>query len=319
MARPARTPPASGDRHVRFDLAMASDADHHVRIGELGRRVGLKPEVLRAWERRYGVLQPTRTEGGLRLYSPADERRARLMLARMSDGLSPAEAARLVLADEAESPGPSETPPLEGDLDRLRDALDRFDADTANATFDRVLASFTLDTVLSQVVMPYLRDLGDRWAEGRATVAQEHFASSLLRARLAGLTRGWETGAGPLALLACAPGEQHDLPLLVFGLALRVRGWRIAYLGQDTPAESIVQTAEELSPAIVAVNATARSRFRAAAPHLSAVARARPLVLAGQGSSESLASSLGARWVGYGPVEAAEQLTIERAGTVGGA
>ena len=133
MARPARTPPAPGDRHVRFDSAMATDA-HNVRIGELGRRVGLKPEVLRAWERRYGVLRPSRTEGGLRLYSPADERRARLMLARMSDGLSPAEAARLVLADEDDSATSSETPPLEGDLDRLRDALDRFDADTANAT-----------------------------------------------------------------------------------------------------------------------------------------------------------------------------------------
>lgn len=318
MARPARTPPASGDRHVRFDSVMATD-DHHVRIGELGRRVGLKPEVLRAWERRYGVLQPSRTEGGLRLYSPADERRAQHMLARMADGLSPAEAARLVLAGEAESAAPSGTPPLEGDINRLRDALDRFDADAANATLDRLLASFTLDTVLGQVVMPYLRDLGERWADGTATVAQEHFASSLLRARLAGLTRGWETGAGPLALLACAPGEQHDLPLLVFGLALRVRGWRIAYLGQDTPAESIVQTADELSPAIVAVSATLRSRFRTAAADLAAVGRARPLVVAGQGASKTLASSLGARWLAEGPIEAAEQLTVERAGTVAGA
>jgi DNA-binding transcriptional MerR regulator len=294
---------------------MASD-DHHVRIGELGRRVGLKPEVLRAWERRYGVLQPSRTDGGLRLYSPADERRVRHMLARMADGLSPAEAARMVLTDEDESAAPSETPPLESDVDRLRDALDRFDADAANATFDRMLASFTLDTVLGQVVMPYLHDLGERWADGRATVAQEHFASSLLRGRLAGLTRGWETGAGPLALLACAPGEQHDLPLLVLGLALRVRGWRIAYLGQDTPAESVAQTAAELAPAIVVVSATARSRFRAASSHLASVARARPLVIAGQGASEPLASSLGARWVAEGPVEAAEQLTVERAGRV---
>src|SRR5688572_17917729 len=177
---------------------MTSDAAHHLRIGELGRRVGLKPEVLRAWERRYGVLQPSRTEGGLRLYSPTDERRARRMLARMADGLSPAEAARLVLADDDESGASSETAPLEGDIERLRDALDRFDADTAHATFDRLLASFTIDTVLGQVVMPYLRDLGVRWADGNATVAQEHFASSLLRARLAGLTRGWETGGGPL-------------------------------------------------------------------------------------------------------------------------
>jgi methanogenic corrinoid protein MtbC1 len=295
---------------------MPSDLEHHVRIGELGRRVGLKPELLRAWERRYGVLQPTRTQGGLRLYSPADERRVRMMLARIADGVSAAEAARLVIADEGEAAGTGETPPLEGDVAKLSAALDAFDADTANGTFDRLLATYTLDTVLADVVIPYLCDLGERWEKGSATVAQEHFASSLLRGRLAGLTRGWESGAGPLALLACAPSEQHDLPLLVLGLALRVRGWRIAYLGQDTPGESLLDAAKQLTPALVVVSATTRSRFRAATSDLSALARRTPLAVAGHGATESLASSLGAELIAEGPVEAAEHLTRARAGTV---
>ena len=291
---------------------MTADGEHHLRIGELGRRVGLKPELLRAWERRYGVLQPTRTAGGLRLYSPADERRIRTMQDRIADGLSPAEAARLVLSDESTAPAEHGGPPIDGELDRLREALDRFDADEAHATLDRLLAAFVLDTVLGEVVIPYLRELGERWEAGTATVAQEHFASSLIRGRLGALARGWERGGGPLALLACAPGEQHDLPLLAFGLALRARGWRIAYLGADTPGESIADAARELDPELVVVSATHRSRFRSAATELAPVARARRLAVAGGGASASLAESLGAEWLGDGPVAAAERLTAAR-------
>ena len=290
---------------------MPDDREHQLRIGELGRRVGLKPELLRAWERRYGVLQPTRTAGGLRLYSPGDERRVRLMQARIADGLSPAEAATVVLADDGPS-GDEAGPPLEQESERLRDALDRFDADEAHATLDRLLAAFVLDTVVSEVLIPYLRDLGERWAAGTATIAQEHFASSLIRGRLAGLARGWERGGGPLALLACAPGEHHDLPLLAFGLALRGRGWRIAYLGADTPGESMADAARALDPALVVVSATGRARFRQAADDLTAIARARPVAIAGGGASESLAESIGASLVTDDPVAAAERLTADR-------
>ena len=290
---------------------MANDVEQHLRIGELARRVGVKPELLRAWERRYGLLRPERTPGGLRLYSAEDERRVRLMQARLGEGLSAAEAARLVLAGEGGPATDAGTPLLDRDAGRLRDALDRLDAPGANAALDRLLASFLLDTVLAEVVLPYLRDLGDRWEQGSASVAQEHFASNLLRARLAALARGWEAGGGPRALLACAPGELHDLPLLIFGLALRARGWRIVYLGADTPGESLLDASRELDPALVVVSAVLRSRFRRAAPELAAVAEERPLAVAGAGASESLAESLGCTCLAEGPVDAAERVAAE--------
>jgi MerR family transcriptional regulator, light-induced transcriptional regulator len=290
---------------------VASDVEHHLRIGELGRRVGLKPELLRAWERRYGVLRPERTPGGLRLYSAEDERRVRLMQARLGEGLSAAEAARLVLADEGGPATDAGTPLLDRDAGRLRGALERLDADEANAALDRLLASFLLDTVLAEVVLPYLRDLGDRWEQGGASVAQEHFASNLLRARLGALARGWEAGGGPLALLACAPGELHDIPLLIFGLALRARGWRIVYLGADTPAESLLDAAGEVDPALVVVSAVLRSRFGRAAAALAAVGDERSLAVAGPGASESLAESLGAICLAEGPVAAADRIAAE--------
>jgi DNA-binding transcriptional MerR regulator len=282
------------------------DAGHHLRIGELSRRVGVKPELLRAWENRYGLLRPARTSGGLRLYSPDDERRVRRMQERIAAGVSAAEAARLVLADEDATE--ADGAPLEREAERLRDALDRFDAEEANAALDRLFASFLPDTVLSAVVLPYLRELGERWDEGSATISQEHFASNLIRTRLAALARGWEGGGGPLALLACAPGELHDLPLLMFGLALRARGWRVLYLGADTPGESVAAAARELEPALVVVCSVLCSRFRRAESSLLEIARRHRLAVAGAGASQSLADSLNGSWISEGPVAAAQRL-----------
>jgi methanogenic corrinoid protein MtbC1 len=83
------------------------------------------------------------------------------------------------------------------------------------------------------------------------SIAQEHFASNVLRGRLLGLARGWGRGTGPRALLACPEGEHHDLGLIAFGLALRERGWRIDYLGSDTPVASIAEAAEAIAPELL--------------------------------------------------------------------
>jgi MerR family transcriptional regulator, light-induced transcriptional regulator len=282
---------------------------NELRIGELSRRVGLKPELLRAWETRYGLLRPARTAGGLRLYSPADERRVRRMQERLAAGLSAAEAARAVLADEA---APSaDTKPLDRDAQRLREALDRFDAEEANAALDRLLASFLLDTVLTEVVLPYLRELGERWDEGSATVTQEHFASNLLRGRLLGLARGWGQGAGPRAVLACAPGELHDLPLIAFGLALAARGWSITYLGPDTPIATIQEALEGVEPRLVVVSSTSSRRLRAAQAQLAELARHVPTAIAGAGATHSLARATGVSLLQDDPVTAAERLADE--------
>ena len=146
--------------------------------------------------------------------------------------------------------------------EQLADALDRFDEPRAQAILDRLLAAATVDMLLSEVVLPYLRELGDRWERGEASIAQEHFASGILRGRLLGLARGWGLGVGPAAVLACLPGEQHDLGLVAFGLALRARGWRIVYLGPDTPIETIEETSRLLQPSLVVLHAATADRVR---------------------------------------------------------
>jgi MerR family transcriptional regulator, light-induced transcriptional regulator len=285
---------------------MESAQAERLRIGELSRRAGLSPELLRAWEQRYGLLKPSRTAGGLRLYSQADEQRLRAMQAELERGLSAAEAARVALAAPLE-PAPDLTrPPLDGEAAAFAEALDGMDLGRAHRALDRLLSAFLLETVIAEVLLPYLRELGERWSRGQATVAQEHLASNLVRGRLLALARGWERGDGRAVLLACPPGELHDLPLIMFGLAIRNRGWRVAFLGGDTPVESLTETSERLDPALVVVSSTVRSHLRSAARGLSRLARARPVAVAGGGASERLAEEIGCSFLPGDPVGAAE-------------
>ena len=107
------------------------------------------------------------------------------------------------------------------------------------------MSDLALTTVLREVVLPYLAELGQRWEQGTASIAQEHFASNIIRGRLAGLARGWGGGHGPRAILACPPGEQHDMALMIFGIVLNRSGWKIDYLGISTPVEEFARAAEQ--------------------------------------------------------------------------
>jgi MerR family transcriptional regulator, light-induced transcriptional regulator len=266
--------------------SMAMDAQ--LRIGELSRRTGVAPELLRAWERRYELLRPARSEGGFRLYSDADERRVKLMREHLRRGLAAAEAARLAVAagDSAEPEPEDAQPELDSGAARLRAALDEFDESEAQSALDELFGAFTVEAVLSRVILPYLVDLGERWSTGDATVAQEHFASNLIRGRLLGLGRGWDTGEGPRAILACAPGELHDLGLIAFALTLSRRGWRITYLGPDTPIESLVDTASRLSPELVVVSSTSKRRLTPLLEPLKALGRRTRVAVAGSGAAD---------------------------------
>jgi len=274
-----------------------------LRIGELSRRSGVSPELLRAWERRYGLLQPTRSNGGLRLYTADDLARVQAMQRHLAAGYAAAEAAELA----TQLPAAAEpTPPAA--KDELAAALSSFDDGAAHAVFDSLLAGFSLDTLLRDVVVPYLHELGEGWERGDVSIAQEHFASAFLRGRLLGLARGWGRGIGPAAVLACAPCEQHDLGLIAFGLALRARGWRVIYLGADTPIATLADAARACEPAFVVVSAVDARTFRRHAGELEQLARTAQLCLGGAGAAKASLETDVVRLTG-GPIDGAEQLT----------
>ena len=254
-----------------------------LRIGELSRRSGVSPELLRAWERRYGLLRPTRSPGGLRLYSADDLGRVREMQQHLAGGLAAAEAAALAAGSANDPVVPSPRLPTTA-RDELAAALDAFDEPRAQSTLDQLLSETTVERVLTDVILPYLEELGERWERGEASVAQEHFSTSVLRGRLLGLARGWGRGLGPAALLACLPGERHELGLIAFGLALRSHGWRIAFFGSDTPFDTVDEAADALQPSLVVLSTVTPDLVHAALPQLQTLASRYRVALGGAGA-----------------------------------
>lgn len=286
------------------------DRTPKLRIGELSYRVRVRPELLRAWERRYGLLRPTRSERGFRLYSELDEWRVRFMQEKLQAGLSASEAAREVARMERET-GPPEGP-VEAPWELVRqldEALAAFDEGVAHDVLDRLLGLHGLERAIRDALMPYLRELGERWARGQVTVAEEHFASRLLEGRLLALARGWNKGRGRRAVLACPSGEHHTLPLVCFGLVLRNRGWRNIYLGADTPPGTVQVAGDTVGADVTVLSAVSVDRFASVDRELERLARARPLVLAGAGATPALASRLDLPCLNEDPVTAAETIS----------
>jgi len=292
---------------------MSASAPHGIRIGELSRRTGESAHVLRAWEERYGLLHPARTAAGYRLYGPEDERRVRSVIALRGEGMSTGQAAHAVLeAERLQSPDAAPDEPLRVAvaselIGRLRAAMDAFDEEAAHIALDEVLTSVSLEAAIRDVILPYLHDLGDRWAAGSADIAAEHFASSIIRRRLSVQALTWGVGKGPIAVLACPPGELHDIALLGFGLVLGRAGWRVRYLGQDTPLPSLAHAARTVSADLVVLAGTRPTAFLAHAASTRQLARTFTVAIAGPGASRELADYVGAAFLEGDPVSASLQ------------
>lgn len=278
------------------------------RIKEFAALVSVQEETLRAWERRYSLLRPERSQGGYRLYSLTDKGRIRSMQAHMARGLAAAQAAALAVAESGRDVlAPAEPAEL---LKALIAAAEAFDATRFDALLD---AAFSPGTVagIRDVVLPLLGEIGVRWERSELTVGHEHFASHLVERRLLGMAKGWEAGPGPLALLACAPGERHTLGLVCFGLVLSDRGWRIAYLGADTPVDQVADMSAALSPAAVVLCALDPERLTAAGPAIAELGLRHHTILAGSAANAELARQLGVHHAAGDPLSTAQALVAD--------
>jgi methanogenic corrinoid protein MtbC1 len=276
-----------------------------VRIGELSRRTGVGVDTLRAWERRYDLLRPQRSAGGFRLYVPGDQERVAAMKALIDSGVSAAEAARIAVSEPAAEGRRTAAEPGGDHVARLLGALARFDETDANAILDEALARYTVDAAASRILLRVMHEIGRRWESGDISVAQEHFATGVLRSRMLSLGRNWGAGGGQLAVLACPPGERHDLGLIAFGLVLRERGWRITFLGSDTPIETLADAVSDLRPAAVVLSAVTAAPFEAVAGGIRELTLDVPVMIGGDGADPDLAQRIGARALEADPIEAA--------------
>lgn len=274
------------------------------RIKEFAARTGVPEVTLRAWERRYGVLEPARTDGGYRLYSQADERRVLSMQAHITRGIAAAEAARLAVAESGLVAVPGDPEELEA---AFLGAVAAFDASSADAMLRGAFA-LGLGPAIRDVLMPALHEIGERWARNEMTVAHEHFASHLVERFLMHHAADWENGPGDLALLACPSGERHTLALTAFGVALAERGWRIAYLGADTPLRTLADAAAGMKPDLVVLAAAHETRLTDNATAIEALAAAHRVVVAGAGATSPVARRLRLERLDADPATAAAAL-----------
>ena len=285
-----------------------------LRIGEVSRRTGVAVTTLRAWERRYGLLEPERSEGGHRLYRERDIDRVRSMQRLLDDGWSAVAAANAVVRE----PAPLtllQTLAGNGAADdlitRLEAAVDRFDAVTAQELLDAVFARLSLPRALDEVVLPLLRRIGEDWQNDARYIAREHFTSNILRPRLQRLL-DVPSGLQRRSCLAAAPeGEEHDLGLLAAAVVCAHAGWRIHYLGARTPTDALVRAVARLQPEALLIGALHRDHaeaFLADQPELGGAVA----VLGGDGFVAADAGRLADSVVHEGPL-AGLPTTLEQA------
>ena len=287
----------SGEGRVTGD--EAARARHPVRV--VHQRTGLTPATLRAWERRYGVVQPGRTEGGQRLYSDDDVERLSVLRAlteggrpiRLVAGLPIAEARALLGEDRrAEVPGAGAGP---ADVKaRVAEALGHaraLDGDALHAGLRRAALAVGATSFLDDVLAPFLTELGAAWSRAEIGPAQEHLASEKVEAVLSWLTDSTANGStAPTVVLVTLPGERHQLGARLAAAAATLAGWRVAYLGADLPPEEIARAARAVDAAAVAVSVVLSPASEETRANLRALRRDLPaevpILVGGRGASD---------------------------------
>ncbi len=229
------------------------------------RETGLKPDTLRAWERRYGLPAPNRSDGGHRLYSDRDIQVLKWLVARQHAGMSISRAVELWLRLSELGQDPTRMPEYSApvsilpslstghQLEDLRaawlEACCAFDEPGAEAALTQALALYPVESVCFGLLIPGLAQVGDRWYRNEASPQQEHFASALAERRVESLLAAAPAPVRPSRLLvACPPGEQHTFVPLLLTLLLRRRGWGVTYLGADVPLVQLEHALESIRP-----------------------------------------------------------------------
>lgn len=267
------------------------------------RRTGLSADVLRAWERRYQVIEPDRSSSGRRLYSDEDIERLRLLrlatLAGRSIGsvsaLSTAELQRLVRDDEAEATRvPSVEPPpgdpeVAGLFAECRRAVAELDAAALERALARASVVLGSGRLLEGLLGPLLADIGEGWAKGELAIANEHLASAVTRQVLGGLLRAAPAADGqPLAVFGTPPGERHEFGALMAAATAATAGWRVVYLGADLPIDELITAVTKHRARMLALSLTSAERSPTLARELAGLRGRLPadtaIVMGGRGA-----------------------------------
>ncbi|HJW21703.1 MAG TPA: MerR family transcriptional regulator [Candidatus Limnocylindrales bacterium] len=242
-------------------------------IKQAAARAGISVPVLRAWERRYGIVNPERSASGYRRFDDASVARVRTMRGLVEDGWSPSAAAAAILAGDVPiTAAPPGTRAVAGGpagsgaalhaadevgaelSERLVAAAAGLDAAAVETVLDELFSRGSFERVASDLLFPALERLGVAWAAGEVSVAGEHLASAAVQRRLAiALEAAATPGKGPRILVGLPPGSRHELGALAFAVAAGRAGLAVVYLGPDLPVDDWVTAAADSDAAVIGV------------------------------------------------------------------
>jgi DNA-binding transcriptional MerR regulator len=225
---------------------------------------GVNPVTLRAWERRYGLIRPRRTQKGHRLYTEDDVQLIQRVLGYLKQGIAVGQVKRLVNA-HGEPPQPEVSKELVDPWSRyetgMLDAIARFDEPALDAIYHDVLSLYPIEIVSTRLIAPLLKHLGSSWRDDQAGIAREHFFSTYLRIKLGTRLHHLNTqGSGARLLAACLPGEYHEIGLLQFCLSAVSHGYRFVLLGPNLPLEQLITPAARAHCRAIVLSGTTRPR-----------------------------------------------------------
>ena len=249
-------------------------------IAAVAERTGIGADTLRKWERRYGVLRPRRTQGGQRRYDETDVARVEWLRDRLAEGFRIGEAAALL---EADSEGASSS------AEDLRKAIVQAvrdpDARRISALVEQAFTLHGVETAVTEIAGPALREVGDRWQDDEEGIAQEHLLSDIVRSRLRRLLDDRRHGIRGTVVLACGPGERHELGLLALAVLLQADGWLAVYLGADAPLDSAGALAAQMGANVLCLSASTSEAAEALERQLDSIELPEALRVAVGGSA----------------------------------
>jgi DNA-binding transcriptional MerR regulator len=245
-------------------MSDSNEPRHPIRV--VAQRTGLSTPVLRAWERRYGVVTPSRSDGGQRLYSDADIRRLQLLATAVDGGRSIGLIASLglpqleeLIDEDRETPVHPVGDVIAPDVERVKIALDLIEemsTDDLEQFLMRCAVELRPHELVEGLMVPLLQEIGRGWQAGRLGPSTEHIASVAIRRFLEWMSSTNQKDKGaPLALTGTPAGQRHEFGALLAGVVAAYEGWRVRFLGPDLPAAEIARAADKLGAGMVALSA----------------------------------------------------------------
>ncbi len=241
-------------------------------ISTVSKRSGVKSDLVRAWERRYQAVKPTRTEGGHRVYTDLDIARLKLLNQATNDGHSISQIAQLSLDDlktllkkesEAIVQVIEQSVPVNGNrlhiaedyIQKCYAAVLAFDAHALESHFENAIVELGTEVFIERLLNPLLTLIGDRWRSGELRPVHEHMASSIVRSLTYILRNNNPCSPNAPRMIVCTPINQlHELGALLAGIIAELKGWKVTYLGANLPAEEIAAAVKFTNASAVTIS-----------------------------------------------------------------